>query len=1297
MTVLGKWMGNVVSHEASHFFGLRHTDNTNTTYSLIDAGGTIPTILRGRIGVGVDGIFGTADDDDPDFRKDFLGENGQTNIDPYFGYQDSPRVLANTLGSGKVGGAITGRVFNDTNRNGTSNAGETGLAGVTVFVDRDGDGILDTGEFSAITGTDGAYSLPAVVGTYTLTYVMPAGYQTSGVRTRSVTVASGASVSGQDFPIANLLTRTGTVFADVNGNRVRDNGEAGLERVLVYVDLNGDDKPGLSEPQTLSGTDGAYTLVFPGNGTYTVREVVPNGYVLTTPVSGEHTVTVTNNTTSANFDFGNRPARDYGDLPDSYGIASHGIVAGLTIGTLIDEDTASQFSATANGDDQVAFPAIDDEDGVQLLTPLAKGATATLRVTTTNSSSISAGLFAWADVNGNGTFENSELFINNVTLGTGTRDFPLAIPTNAPNVINTRFRYGYPVNQGPTGDVSSGEVEDHQFIVQATGDVAEDDTYTVSVNSTAVTLNVLANDFDLVQAPLTIQQIGTVGTSGVVEIAPDRRSILFTPAPGFRGQTTFTYVVNGSLVNNLPLAQRTATVTVNVAFQSATGIAVDDSFDVAENTSNLPLDVLKNDISGLTGNLTVVSTVNRGQGTVTVAPGGQAVIYSAPFGITGTEQFDYIISDAVGNTARATVTVHLLPGDRADDLVEFNIVPKKPGTDDILTTVQQGQAFDLEVYVRDTRSASIVPGVGSAYLDLLYPASLVSTVVTNAANRFGADISFVDFNQVTTGDARVPGIINEVGGTQDLPPTTESRPVTNSRPGTLLFRVRMVADQPGVAEFIGDPAENVISDTTLISPVNELTVQQLRFNRTKLTIVPSGTDFAFAKDDNFLTPISNVGVQSLDVLANDNPGPSGEIQIIQVTAAANGNVQIDTKGTSNPADDVILYSAIQNFNGTDQFTYTIQSLSGELSTATVTVQVGTNTQADDDVLMQVAVTDINGNDITSINVGETFKVRVSVKDLRTTPIPSVINDRRGVFAAYMDVLFNQKLAEVSTTKATADRNAGLQTDEAIRGFDVDFINPYSSGINSGDIFIPGVINDIGATQTSNGAGNPTGTDLLAVFEVTMRAKAAGPLSFVLDPASENPPFTDTLLFEPVNPVAISRIRYTADSITVVAPAPEFMNPTNRFDVNNDGDISPVDALMVINSLNLGGPRTFGSGEASSSNGDTKRFVDVNGDNRLTPIDALSVINQLNRQVGQAVSGESGSKQVSTPISRDGNTSGSSGSDENTGSNSNSSGSTGSSSALLPASTNSSSTNGDQDDDEDFFSDLASDVSQAWAK
>lgn len=88
---------------------------------------------------------------------------------------------------------------------------------------------------------------------------------------------------------------------------------------------------------------------------------------------------------------------------------------------------------------------------------------------------------------------------------------------------------------------------------------------------------------------------------------------------------------------------------------------------------------------------------------------------------------------------------------------------------------------------------------------------------------------------------------------------------------------------------------------------------------------------------------------------------------------------------------------------------------------------------------------------------------------------------------------------------------------------------------------------------------------------------------------------------------------------------EYWNPRNPEDVNADGYVAPNDALAVINALNSSGsknlsaiPKTSVSaaGESGSTAPVNSLLYDVNNDGFLSPIDALAVINRLNAPEGE---------------------------------------------------------------------------------
>ena len=68
----------------------------------------------------------------------------------------------------------------------------------------------------------------------------------------------------------------------------------------------------------------------------------------------------------------------------------------------------------------------------------------------------------------------------------------------------------------------------------------------------------------------------------------------------------------------------------------------------------------------------------------------------------------------------------------------------------------------------------------------------------------------------------------------------------------------------------------------------------------------------------------------------------------------------------------------------------------------------------------------------------------------------------------------------------------------------------------------------------------------------------------------------------------------------------YQNYRNRFDVDNDSTISPLDVLILINDINA-----FGSRVLAPNAFTPPPYIDVNGDRRVDPLDVLEVINYLN--------------------------------------------------------------------------------------
>ncbi len=138
----------------------------------------------------------------------------------------------------------------------------------------------------------------------------------------------------------------------------------------------------------------------------------------------------------------------------------------------------------------------------------------------------------------------------------------------------------------------------------------------------------------------------------------------------------------------------------------------------------------------------------------------------------------------------------------------------------------------------------------------------------------------------------------------------------------------------------------------------------------------------------------------------------------------------------------------------------------------------------------------------------------------------------------------------------------------------------------------------------------------AIFNPYAPTPLGNDISFEFGDKTELPVFGN---FDP--PVALTG----GGGATIVS----YQNVTNKFDVNNDGAVSPVDALLIINALNQ-----LGSGDlatmlpAASEYTPPTAFLDVNGDGFVAPGDVLIVINFLN---GGSSEGEGEGAQTSQPL------------------------------------------------------------------
>jgi len=171
---------------------------------------------------------------------------------------------------------IKGKVWNDLNGDGNVNDGEPGLEGLTVTLSGDATA-------TATTLADGIYAFEGLsAGTYEVVSDGPEGWVLTTTSPIQVILEADDSVFNEgsfgwmeDGGGGDTGAISGIVFNDLNGNRIQDEGEPGIEGISVILD-------GSANAIAISAADGSYSFGELGLGDYKVRSAGPEGWSPTT-------------------------------------------------------------------------------------------------------------------------------------------------------------------------------------------------------------------------------------------------------------------------------------------------------------------------------------------------------------------------------------------------------------------------------------------------------------------------------------------------------------------------------------------------------------------------------------------------------------------------------------------------------------------------------------------------------------------------------------------------------------------------------------------------------------------------------------------------------------------------------------------------------------------------------------------------------------------------------------------------------------------------------------------------------
>jgi hypothetical protein len=181
--------------------------------------------------------------------------------------------------------------------------------------------------------------------------------------------------------------------------------------------------------------------------------------------------------------------------------------------------------------------------------------------------------------------------------------------------------------------------------------------------STAVTLSAVAGGLEL--SPTLTYAIAHPPAHGTLSgFDPVTGHVLYTPAPGYSGPDSFTFIVTDTTIASAPpRTSAPVTVRITVVPVNAPPVANPDADTVTAGgvlATGVGAGVLANDTDPDGNPLTASLMTGPAHGTLTFAPDGSFVYTPFP-GFTGTDAFTYLADDGRGGTASATATITVTP------------------------------------------------------------------------------------------------------------------------------------------------------------------------------------------------------------------------------------------------------------------------------------------------------------------------------------------------------------------------------------------------------------------------------------------------------------------------------------------------------------------------------------------------------------------------------------------------------------------------------------------------------------
>ncbi len=507
---------------------------------------------------------------------------------------------------------------------------------------------------------------------------------------------------------------------------------------------------------------------------------------------------------------------------------------------------------------------------------------------------------------------------------------PTKTPTTTPTATNTPVTPGAPTHT-PTATATSTPVNRPP--------AANNDSATTAENM-PVDIDVLANDADDDNDPVTLAGF-TQAAHGIVTLNASRRAgptLRYAPQTSYNGPDSFTYTISdgkGGLDD--------ATVSLTITAVNDAPVAQDDQTQTDEDTA-VTIAVLANDSDPEGDSLTLAAVSQPGAGTAVILDGG-VISYTPALDYNGNDAFTYTISDGNGGSGVASVSVTIRPIEDAPTGVEDAVILNTTGravqaesvtifplgndinTDGAALTIQSvDSAANGNTQRNNDNSITYTPNPGFSGTDSF-------TYQFGAAGRSGQTASTGRVSVVVDPDTNLVAAVDDSAST-DEDKAVQIAILGNDTATVGTLSVLGVTPQQGKVVVNGDgtvtytPSANFHGTDTFTYITGNggsgaasatVTVQVAAVNDPPLAVKDSATT---AEEQ----PIT------VSVLSNDSDVDGDTLSVAALTTPANGTATLGQNGS-------VTYRPKKDFNGVDNFAYTLSDGKGGSRMATVSVTV----------------------------------------------------------------------------------------------------------------------------------------------------------------------------------------------------------------------------------------------------------------------------------------------------------------------------------------------------------------------